>query len=418
MKWLFFIFIFACNLPHLIMAQTVYFPLYGITVAGSSHGTSGNTPDLLNSPIGIFLDDTGNLYIADQANDRIQKWIPGTGTGITVAGGNGFGSSSKQLFSPSSVFVDDSGYIFIADKVNNRIQKWHEGVDSGITVAGGHGSGTAANQISPNTVWVNKTGAMYIYDSYRIQKWLPGSDSGITVAGGHGNGNALNQLYGGDMYVDTSHTMYICDAMNHRVLKWKEGDSTGTVVAGGNGLGTANNQFDNPQGITLDNNGNMYISDGAHNARIFKWALGADSGTVIAGSTYGNLSQLNEPYSIKLFQDTILYVADAGNNRILKFQGHYANLGVPEVQLQVHNTSVYPSPSQGNLTVTGEINTDDKMIPIAVVNSSGQQVFDTRFMVSNKKFSISFQLQQLPNGIYHLFINGNHYISSFIIHQN
>ena len=53
-----------------------------------------------NYPYGITLDASGNLYIADGFNNRIQKWIPGTTEGVTVAGGNGRGPAANQFNEP------------------------------------------------------------------------------------------------------------------------------------------------------------------------------------------------------------------------------------------------------------------------------------------------------------------------------
>jgi len=55
-----------------------------------------------------------------------------------VAGGNSAGSSAEQLNYPEDVYVDIDGSMYIADRLNNRIQKWVPGATSGITVAGGN----------------------------------------------------------------------------------------------------------------------------------------------------------------------------------------------------------------------------------------------------------------------------------------
>jgi DNA-binding beta-propeller fold protein YncE len=72
----------------------------------------------------VFVDASGNLYVSDGFNQRIQKWAPGATTGTTVAGGNGDGSAANQFSYPSGLFVDASGNIYVSDWNNNRIQKW------------------------------------------------------------------------------------------------------------------------------------------------------------------------------------------------------------------------------------------------------------------------------------------------------
>ncbi|MEI8336877.1 MAG: NHL repeat-containing protein [Actinomycetes bacterium] len=95
-----------------------YFP--AITVAGGN-GDSSNA-NQLNAPYGVAVDTTGNTYIADAYNSRIQKWAPGATEGTTVAGANVAGSNANQLNNPKGVAVDTTGNIYIADTDNHRIR--------------------------------------------------------------------------------------------------------------------------------------------------------------------------------------------------------------------------------------------------------------------------------------------------------
>src|SRR6516165_1993700 len=71
-----------------------------------------------------------------------------TASGVTVAGGNGQGSAANQFISPAGVFVDGTGNIYVADELNHRVQEWAPGATAGVTVAGGNGAGSAANQLN------------------------------------------------------------------------------------------------------------------------------------------------------------------------------------------------------------------------------------------------------------------------------
>src|SRR5688500_11010209 len=84
-----------------IMAtQTASIPNVGTTVAGGN-GNGANANQLSN-PNRIYIDASGNLYIPDMSNSRIQKWVPGATSGVTVAGGNGIGSAANQFDRPTS----------------------------------------------------------------------------------------------------------------------------------------------------------------------------------------------------------------------------------------------------------------------------------------------------------------------------
>jgi hypothetical protein len=57
----------------------------------------------------------------------VQEWAPGASAGITVAGGNGQGSAANQFFNANGLSVDGSGDVYVADGSNNRVQEWQTG---------------------------------------------------------------------------------------------------------------------------------------------------------------------------------------------------------------------------------------------------------------------------------------------------
>jgi sugar lactone lactonase YvrE len=185
----------------------------GITVAGGNG--QGSAANQLNYPSSVYIDSDRNIFVADANNNRIQKWTPVATQGATVAtvaGGNGIGSAANQLSNPFSVYVDSNGNIFVADAANHRIQKWTSGATEGITVVGGNGQGSAANQLNyPSSVYVDSDGNIFVADgqNYRIQKWTPGATQGITVVGG----------YPLDVFVDSNGNVFVADGLNSRVQK-------------------------------------------------------------------------------------------------------------------------------------------------------------------------------------------------------
>ena len=216
------------------------------TVAGSGndgYGGDGGPATLaeLSSPMGVAVDVSGNLYIADRLNNRIRKVDP-RGIITTVAGngeqgfsGDGSSAVQAQLYQPYDLALDSSGNIYIADTNNHRIRK----VDaSGIitTVAGNGtmgysgdgGSATTAKLWAPKSIATDGSGNIYIGDTsnHRIRKVNP---SGIitTVAGngtiGHsgdrGPGVKAQLKYPWGVAVDASGALYVVDGANHSVRK-------------------------------------------------------------------------------------------------------------------------------------------------------------------------------------------------------
>jgi uncharacterized protein (TIGR03437 family) len=164
----------------------------GNGIAGFSGDGSAATSAQLSSPSGVALDAAGNLYIADKGNVRIRKVSNGNIT--TVAGGgvilgdNG-PPASAQLAGPIGVAVDATGNLYIAD--TNRIRKVASGV---ITTLAGNGAPGFGGDNTPSTlalvanaqgIVVDSAGNIYVADSAnnRVRILTPGTPPSITPGG-------------------------------------------------------------------------------------------------------------------------------------------------------------------------------------------------------------------------------------------
>jgi PKD repeat protein len=243
----------------------------GVTIAGGNgQGLASNQ----TNGYGLFVDKNNNLYTVESLH-RVQKWAPNATNGITIAGTGFSGNSATQFTLPKSVYIDDCGNMYLADTYNHRVQKFSNGSTVGVTVAGTGASGNSATQLSyPTHVQVDAQGNIYVADNgnSRIQKFAAGSITATTVAGTGVAGIANNKLDNAwGMFVDGGGNIYVADTYNNRIMYWAYGATTGVKIAGTGNYGSGANGLNYPTHVFVGANGNVYVSD-SHNNRVQKFA--------------------------------------------------------------------------------------------------------------------------------------------------
>ncbi|MFD0417947.1 hypothetical protein [Streptomyces sp. NPDC127108] len=270
------------------------------TVAGT--GEAGYISDggpavatRLYYPGDVAVDEAGNLYIADTSNHRVRK-VTTNGIITTVAGdgtagyiSDGGPAIATRLNTPWGVAVDRSGNLFISDHGNHRIRKVTP--NGNITTVAGNGTAgyvsdggpaIATRLHYPLGVTVDPEGSLYIADrhNHRIRKVTPNGI--ITTVAGNGTAGyvsdggpaiATRLHYPWGVVLDEAGSLYIGDNHNHRVRKVTS-DGIITTVAGNGTAGyvddggpAAGTRLFYPYGIALDRAGHLYIAD-CNNHRI------------------------------------------------------------------------------------------------------------------------------------------------------
>jgi len=325
----------------------------GIGTSGSTDGTG--TSASFNSPFGVAIDVSGNLFVADTYNQRIRKitfpngLIPAGGVVTTIAGqaniGFADGTGAAALFHyPTGVTVDATGNLFICDKDNNRIRKMTPG---GVvtTVAGngqqswvdGVGTSTSFNQ--PPRLAFDPSGNLVVTDglNHKIRKvtlagvvtTLAGNVRGFADGVSTGTVSPLGASFYGPrgIVIDTSGNLFVGDSANHVIRKIVISTGVVTTIAGSgsgafaDGIGAAAS-FNYPTKLTIDTSGNLFVSD-SNNHRIRKIVISTGAVTTVAGSGNaafadgtGAAASFNLPYDVDVDENGILYVAELFNHRI------------------------------------------------------------------------------------------------------
>jgi sugar lactone lactonase YvrE len=241
-----------------------------LTKWGGGGTTRGTGDGEVIRPEGVAVDGSGNVYVADTGNRRIQMF---TSSGEFLTRWGSYGSvfwcpscQNDGLFNEAEgVAVDGSGNVYVADKNNNRIQKFSStGVF--LTKWGTEGSGDGQFKY-PHAVAVDGSGNVYVADSEnnRIQKF---SSTGVFLTKWGGYLSSFNTPRG--VAVDGSGNVYVADSGNHRIQMFT---SSGEFLTQWGSYGSGNGQFKWPYGVAADELGNVYVAD-KNNQRIQKFSVG------------------------------------------------------------------------------------------------------------------------------------------------
>src|SRR5437016_1179139 len=198
-------------------------------------------------PSGVAVDGAGSVYVADQVNDTIRK-VTAAGVVTTLAGLARYGGSTNGMSnaarfnSPSGVAVDSSGNVYVADSENNQIRKvtpvgtnWVVTTLAGLsgsddwadTEGSADGTGSAARFTVPEGVAVDSAGNVYVADTvnYTIRKLTPAgvvtTRAGQAGVQGSANGTGGNARFNfpSGVAVDSATNVYVADTWNHTIRK-------------------------------------------------------------------------------------------------------------------------------------------------------------------------------------------------------
>lgn len=282
----------------------------------------------LNHPSGITKDASGNLFVCDRDNHRIIKITPAGVTSVFAGGTMGFTNgtgTAAQFNQPYTITIDGAGNFYVGDRINHAVRKI---TPTGVvtTLAGNgtagfaNGTGSAAMFNEPLGLAIDASGNVYVAD------YINSALRKITAAGVVSTLSSITNIFG--ITIDASGNVYCAQYGHHVVSKYS---STGvySIIAGqagssgtDDGTGTAA-KFNFPAGITIDANGNLYVTE-TFNNRIRKITQ-AGLVSTIAGSTSGfadgtgSAAMFNLPIAIcGDFVNSSLYIADFDNNKLRK----------------------------------------------------------------------------------------------------
>lgn len=304
----------------------VYQSQFGVAGSGDSRFTA--SPQFSGAGA-IDIDAAGDLFVTDYSNSRIQKFTP-EGVPITLFGWPGPGKG--QVDHPIGIAVDGAGSVWVADTNNHRIERFAPSKSDQspllVNTWGTSGAGTGQFNVPTSAAVDPATGNVFVVDqnNARIQVF-DAAGNFIFNWGSNGSGDGQFSTVNFIAIDPTTSEVYTTEYSNHRVQKFT---SAGGFIRKWGGLGTANGLFTNPYGIAVDPaTHDVWVAD-TNNHRMQRFTkdgvfvMGIGSGTTWTGPAptvaAGNLnSQFNQPLGVTVASNGDLFVTDYGNNRVQKF---------------------------------------------------------------------------------------------------
>lgn len=353
--------------------------------ANLNRGAAAPSPASLSSPSGLAFDREGHLYVSDTGNARVLRFpaSPATDASATnVYGQSDFSTGAapesttqSSLTAPFGIAVSASN-LYVAVPNDNRVLVFslaaprgapaasllgQPGFTSTLANAGSSPRASASTLSAPADVKTDPDGNVYIADSgnHRVLSFPAGARSATQVWGQLdfvSNGvnkvkaAGLNSPYKAAVdYSSSPYALYVSDTNNHRVLVWRDavrfrtGDPADLVIGQPDMRGSTANadspggrlpsrsSLSSPRGIAVDGAGNLFVADTGNN-RVLRFPRPVDqTGRIEADAVFGqasftsslsavvNASTLRRPWGVAIGPGGSLFIADTGNNRVLEY---------------------------------------------------------------------------------------------------
>jgi YD repeat-containing protein len=292
-------------------------------------GSGGTENGQFKAPKGIEVDAGGDVWVADTGNNRIQELST---SGVYLAQFGRSGANNGQFSEPTGLTLDAEGNVWAADRGNNRVERWQLPGWNSSTYLDPIIAGSEGQLSAPNGVATDEEGNVWVADTShdRIQEFSSQGEF-VRQFGTHGSGDGqFSEPHG--IAVDSSGNVWVADKGNYRI---QEFNPEGEFIRKFGSAGTGNGQFGRLRGVAVDAEGHVWTielgTEVTGKPRVQEFS---SEGAYLAqfGSKGTGAGQFQEPLGIAADAKGDVWVADTGNKRIQEFssKGQYLfAFGVP-----------------------------------------------------------------------------------------
>lgn len=274
-------------------------------VAGT--GSSGSALNQFDDPACIEIDANDTMYICDHHNYRVQMWIKGATTGVTIIDTNG-------VDHPEALTFDKNKFLYLTGHGEERVIRYTPNFSTFTTVAGIAGSVSSAltHLDSPLGMDLDNNLNLYIADTKneRVVRWAPNATSGTVVIGGSGT----PKFYGLLLSLYSNNKAYVSSQDAKAVYLWTfNAASPDVTLTQVNGTPTV---LSDPRGIEYDTYGNLYVVD-VSNKRVVMYCANSTLGRVAVADNA--VTDLTKPYDVAFDSNLNMYVVDYSGQKVVRY---------------------------------------------------------------------------------------------------